>query len=146
MGRPLKTAKSNTVDTGFNNPAGVLNTYGVVGGDTGLTDPTIQCRVKIGANAEADGWIIRQKGRSKFLVTDGTNTGICALANLADTALTNDTMTITVTKADTTTVRLAYISNRWGTDYSNNHYVLTFNAAGAAPAGTNAALVQVASA
>lgn len=146
MGRPIKIAKSATIDSGFDNPAGSGNTYGVVGGDTAFSTPTIECRVKIGANAEANGWIVAQKGRRKFLVTDGTNTGVCVLANLADTTLTNDTMTITVTKEDASTVRLAYITNRWGIDFSNNRYVLTFNAAGAAPAGTTAALVQVASA
>lgn len=142
----MKIAKSNTVDTGFNNPAGASNTYGVVGGDTALTSPTIQCRVKIGANAETDGWIVGQKGRSKFQVTDGTNTGICSLVNLADGTLTANTMTITATKADASTVRLAYVTNHWGMDFSNNRYVLTFNAAGAAPAGTLYPLVQVASA
>ena len=146
MGRPIKIAKSATIDSGFNNPAGAGNTYGVVGGDTAFSTPTILCRVKIGANAEADGWVVGQKGKSKFLVTDGTNTGICFLANLADGSLTDDTMTITVTKADTSTVRLSYITNHWGLDFSNNRYVLTFNAAGAAPAGTLYPLVQVASA
>lgn len=146
MGRPIKIAKSATIDSGFNNPAGAGNTYGVVGGDNAFSTPTILCRIKIGANAETDGWIVGQKGKSKFLVSDGTNTGVCYLADLADTTLTDNTMTITVTKADTSTVRLAYITNHWGLDFSNNQYVLTFNAAGSAPAGTTAELVQVASA
>lgn len=146
MGRPLKIAESNTVDTGFNNPPGVSNTYGVVGGDTALTDPTIRCRVKIGANAEANGWILRQKGKSKFLVTDGTNTGVCSLANTANGALTADTMTVTITKLDTTTARLAYFTNRHGVDFSNNSYILSFNAAAAVPAGTLFEVAQVTSA
>lgn len=97
MGRPVKTAKTETVDTGFDNPAGASNTYGVVGGDTALTAPTVSCRVKIGGNAEADGFIIRQKGARKFLVSDGTNTGTCMLADSADGSLADDTMSVTIT-------------------------------------------------
>lgn len=138
MGRPLKISHTG-VDLGFSNPAG----YGVVGGDTGITGDQILCRVKIGANAEADGYIIRQKGARKFLVSDGTNTGICSLADLTDTALTDDTMTITVTKADTTTARLAHISNKFGVDFSGNAYLLTFGAASAPPAGSSMPVVTV---
>jgi hypothetical protein len=148
MGRPLKISKTSSIDTGYNNPAGSGNTYGVVAGNTNQTNPTIQCRVKIGANAEANGYIIRQKGARKFLVSDGTNTGICVLANLANGALTDDTMTITVTKADTSTTRLARLAAHDGIDFSNNHYTLTFNAAaGASPStGIPYAIVQVANA
>lgn len=146
MGRPLKIAKSATIDSGFNNPAGSGNTYGVVGGDTALSVPTVLCRVKIGANAETDGYIIRQKGASKFLVSDGTNTGICSLANLADGTLTSDTMTVTITKLDTTTARLAKFSNHFGLDFSDTGYYLTFNAAAAAPSGMLYTVAQVASA
>jgi hypothetical protein len=138
MGRPLKIGHVG-VDLGFNNPAG----YGVVGGDTGISGDQILCRVKIGANAEADGYIIRQKGARKFLVSDGANTGICSLADLIDTALTDDTMTITVTKEDTTTARLAQISNKFGVDFSGTAYLLTFGAASAAPAGSSMPVVTV---
>lgn len=148
MGRPIKISKISSVDTGYNNPAGALNTYGVVGGDTAQTNPTILCRVKIGANAEADGYIIRQKGARKFLVSDGTNTGVCVLADLANASLTADTMTITATKVDTTTVRLSQISDYFGLDFANTPYYLTFNAAAAAAPsnGQPYELVQVASA
>jgi len=71
MGRPLKIQKSNTVDTGFNWQD--LYNIGVVGGNTSLTGAQIKTRVKIGSNAEADGYIIRQKGAKKFLVTDATS-------------------------------------------------------------------------
>jgi hypothetical protein len=146
MGRPLKTAKSNTVDTGFNNPAGSGNTYGVVGGNTSLTPPTILCQVKIGANAEAAGYIVRQKGKRKFVVSDGTNTGTCMLANSADTELADNTFTVTATLADTSTVRLAYITNYYGVDFAGNKYILSFNGAAAAPAGSLYPIVDVASA
>lgn len=71
MARALKTQKSNTVDTGF--PWQDLYNIGVVGGNTSLTGAQIKTRVKIGANSEADGYIIRQKGAKKFLVTDATS-------------------------------------------------------------------------
>jgi hypothetical protein len=68
MGRPLKITKAGgTVDTGF--PSA---TSGVVGGATSQTGNQILARVKIGAQAEANGYIIRQKGRSKFLVASVT--------------------------------------------------------------------------
>jgi hypothetical protein len=83
MGRPLKIKKSATTDIGFNNPgddssprvpAGELY-FGQVGGDTALANgdnPVTSCRVKIGSVAEAEGYIIRQKGATKYLVADAT--------------------------------------------------------------------------
>jgi hypothetical protein len=69
MGRPLKTSKVNgTVDYGF--PS---TTSGIVGGNTGQTGNQILARVKIGAQAEANGYIIRQKGKSKFLAASVTS-------------------------------------------------------------------------
>lgn len=134
MARALKTAKSSTVDTGFNNPDGTSNaipsgeaSYGVVGGSTGTSGSQIVARVKIGANSEADGYIIRQKGRAKFLVTDGTNTGTCALANTSNSSLADDTMTVTITLADSSTVRLARLTNKWGIDFNGNSYLLDFD-------------------
>ena len=54
MGRPLKIAKavgswpaSSSVDTGFNNPEGSSNTYGVVGGATSLTGQQTLVRVAV---------------------------------------------------------------------------------------------------
>jgi hypothetical protein len=140
MGRPLKIAKAGTIDYGYS------NVYGVVGGDTGLTPATIQCRVKIGSNSEANGYIVKQKGKRKFLVSDGSNTGVCLLSDLANSALTADTMTVTATLADTSTVRLAHFTNTHGTDFSNVRYILTFGAASAAPAGSGYAVATVTSA
>lgn len=142
MGRPLKIAKSATIDTGYNNPSG----YGVVGGDTGVAATQILCQVKIGANPEAAGYIIRQKGNTKYLVTDGVNTGVCVLADLPDGSLTDDTMTVTITKLDTTTARLAKFGDSYGYDFTGTGYYLTFNAAAAVPAGGIYEVAQVASA
>lgn len=56
------------------------------------------------ANDEA-GYIMRQKGKSKYLVTGGTTglTAQCTLANVANTALTPNTMNILATYADSST-------------------------------------------
>ena len=54
MGRPLKIAKAvgswpttSSVDTGFNNPEGSSNTYGVVGGATSLSGQQTLVRVAV---------------------------------------------------------------------------------------------------
>jgi hypothetical protein len=83
MGRPLKIAKSLTKDIAYNNPgddvvnrtpAGELY-YGVVGGNVSLssiTNPITSTRVRPtggSITAEGEGFIVRQKGASKFLVS-----------------------------------------------------------------------------
>jgi len=135
MGRPLKIKKTTTKDIGFNSFGELENPvypvtltasefYGVVGGDDSagtlatVAYPTVKIRVKIGSNAEADGSIIRQKGSIKYLVTDGTNTGVCTLADLNDGALTADTMTITMEDDDSTPRRISKLTNKWALDYT----------------------------
>jgi hypothetical protein len=149
MGRPLKTAKVNPdnatpgdiVDGGYDQP------YGVVGGNTGTTGTQIQARVKIGANAEANGWIIRQKGARKFLATDGTNIGQCSLVNQPNGSLGANEMTITVTDAGAVTHRLAKLGDTFGIDFTGQGYILSFGAASATPpAGSIYPVVTVASA
>lgn len=64
------------------------------------------------ANDEA-GFIVRQKGKQKYLVK-GATTGLvsqCFTANVANTALTPNTMTITATYANTTTVKVQSLSD-----------------------------------
>ena len=132
MGRPLKIKKTTTKDIGFNafntvevpvfpNTMAATEFYGVVGGNDTVdtsTYPTVKIRVKIGANAEADGYIIRQKGNIKYLVSDGTNTGVCVLSDLNDGALTDNTMTITMDEGDSTPVRISKLTNKWALDYT----------------------------
>ena len=145
MGRPLKIKMiSETpgpgVDIGFNGadtltapvttPLTGTEYFGVVGG--GGTDvatiayPTVKCRVKIGSADEADGYIIRQKGASKYLVSDGTNTGVCVLVNKADDALAANEMNLQLTSGDSTLVNVARLTNKFALDYSNNRYVVNF--------------------
>ena len=83
MGRPLKIKISDTQDAGFNNPGDdVVNRtpsgelfYGVVGGNISTSDytfPVTTTRVRPAGGsitAEGDGFIVRQKGASKFLVS-----------------------------------------------------------------------------
>jgi hypothetical protein len=83
-------------------------------------------RVKIGGNSEADGYIIRQKGASKYLVSDGSNTGVCVLANTADSSLANDTMTITAQDSGSTEFRIKRMSNKFCLDFSDNRYLTNF--------------------
>ena len=127
MGRPIKTAKGAGIDTGYDQP------YGVVGGNTGVPGTQILCRVKIGANAEANGWIIRQKGARKYLVTDGVNIGQCILVDLVNGSLTNDSMTITITDGAAATHRLAQLGDSFGVSFAGQGYILTFGAASSTP-------------
>jgi len=139
MGRPLKIKKTTTKDIGYPAfdaveapvfPATMTATefFGVVGGsDTVDTSayPTLQVRVKIGANAEANGYIIRQKGSIQYLVSDGSNTGVCELVNVADSSLTANTMTLTVTEGSST-FRIKRFTNKWALDFSDNRYLINF--------------------
>ncbi len=140
MGRPLKIKKSTTKDIGF--PAfnavevpvypGTMSAtefYGVVGGSDSVDTssyPTTKVRVKIGSNDEADGWIIRQKGSIKYLVTDGTNTGVCVLANTANGSLAANTMTITYDTGDSAETRVARLTNKWALGYNGVKYLANF--------------------
>lgn len=204
MGRPIKIAHFNgatPVDTGYNNPDGSGNTYGVVGGITSQSGTQILCQVKLPGLAAGAGYIVRQRSATKFLVarasaiqdeaivagtsyiitvvgntdwaalgassdadvgdvftatvagTGLTTTGVvnqvglCALSN-ASPLTVDGTMSITATKADASTFRLAKLSSYYGLDFSGDGYVLSFNAAAAAnPSnGQPYPIVQVASA
>jgi hypothetical protein len=82
MGRPLKIKISDTRDAGFNNPSGDPTStpvnelfYGVVGGNISTSDyafPVTTTRIRPAGGsitAEAEGFIVRQKGASKYLVS-----------------------------------------------------------------------------
>ena len=75
-------------------------------GPTGLGDPFIQTLPEAG-------YIIRQKGKQKYLVKGTTTglTGACYTANVANTALTPNTMTITATYANSSTVKVQSLSD-----------------------------------
>lgn len=60
---------------------------------TGATQGDIRVRFKT-AGTEADGYITRQKGSKRFLVTDGTASAVCKLVVKQDGFLDNGEMTI----------------------------------------------------
>lgn len=64
------------------------------------------------ANPEA-GYIVRQKGKQKYLVKGSTSglVGQCYTANVANTALLPNTMTITATYANSSTVKVQSLSD-----------------------------------
>jgi hypothetical protein len=175
-------ASVGVVDSGFNNPAGISNTYGVVGGNTAIYGSQVLCSVAIGqtgtgtiataststtvtgvdtefttelavgsvltlsdgtlvgyvdtittdvelelvANAEVNslgvafvyatnepGFIVRQKGKQKYLV-QGATSGLvaqCQTANVANAALTPNTMNIVATYADSSTAFVQSLSD-----------------------------------
>ena len=59
------------------------------------------------------GYIVRQKGKQKYLVTGTTSglTGACYTANVANTALLANTMTITATYANAATQKVQSLSD-----------------------------------
>ena len=78
-------------------------------GPSGLGDPFIQTLPEAG-------FIVRQKGKQKYLVTGTTTglTGACFTANVANTALTPNTMTITATYANAATQLVQSLSDHTG--------------------------------
>lgn len=126
MGRPIKTQKAAGID------AGNSNLYGVVGGDTGTADNQILARAKIAGQAEADAFIIRQKGARKFLVRDANGEeGVCTLVDGTTGALNDGEMLIIVTDAAATTHNLAKLGNHFGVTFAGVGFYLTFGVASA---------------
>lgn len=72
----------------------------------------IKVRAKIGANAEGDGFIVRQKGTNKFIVTVGANTGVCRVVNKNSGSLDNNEMIINVLTDAGTYVQATKLYNR----------------------------------
>jgi hypothetical protein len=60
----------NLVDTGFNNPDGITNTYGVVGGNTAIVGPQVACSVAISQSATG---IITSDSTSNDIYGGGTD-------------------------------------------------------------------------
>ena len=102
------------------------------------------------------GFIVRQKGKQKYLVKGGTSglVGQCYTANVANTAMLPNTMTITATYANSATVKVQSLSDHTAELFTatsgpvaTGNIVLqnanpafsSFNAAAAADANTAAA-------
>ena len=114
----FKTAKSATVDTGY--PVGTAQ----VGGLTSISGNQIQPQVKVGSASAGAGSIIAQKGIRKFLVTDGSNEGVCALANTDVGNLTANTMSIECTYANAATFYASRITNKFVWNQTNDKYLV----------------------
>lgn len=144
MGRPLKIKKSATKDIGFNawgtltapvypatfnaaEFAGVVGGEGNGGGVATAAYPVVKCRVFITGQSERDGWIVRQKGSTKYLVEDSAgNQGVCVLANQAQSALTTGNMNISYSADDSSEVLIAKLTNKFALDYSDVRYAVNF--------------------
>ena len=94
--------------------------------DESATANVVQDQVLLTANALANasntafiyadneaGYIVRQKGKTKYLVTGGTTglTAPCFTANVANAALTPNTMSIIATYANSSTTRVQSLSD-----------------------------------
>lgn len=90
--------------------------------------PIIKCRVKIGSNDEADGFIVRQKGSTKYLVSDGANTGTCVVVHKDDGQLAANEMNIYLEIDDSSSILISRLTNRYALDFSTppDRYVLNF--------------------
>jgi ribosomal protein S18 len=145
VGRPLKIKKSTTKDIGFNawnaltNPVfpatfnaaqyeGVVGGVGNGGGVATAAYPVVKCRVFITGQSEEDGFIIRQKGSTKYLVEGASSgeQGVCVLANEAAAALTEGNMNISYSADDSTEVLIAKLTNKFALDYSDVRYAVNF--------------------
>lgn len=148
MGRPIKTAKligETPSDTGYDNEAGL----GVVGGEIDASGTiadvkTIACNFSLDGGGDLSGWIVRQKGSRKFIVTDGNMTGVCSLVDKGSSFSAGE-MSIAITTAAAATKYLAKFNETLGTAFDGSIYHLTFNTASATPpAGSQYGIAQVA--
>lgn len=72
----------------------------------------IKVRAKVGANAEGDGFIVKQKGTKRFVVTVGANTGTCKLVNKDTGSLGANEMIINVINDSGQIVQVTKLFNR----------------------------------
>jgi len=125
----FKIQKSATVNVGFDSTAAI----GGTGGLTSISGNQIQVKVYLtGGSQGANGSILRQKGKGRFLVTDGTYTGVCTFVNKAAGSLAVGEMSITATPAIGGTFRIARLTNKFLIDFSGNKYQWKFGAASGA--------------
>lgn len=102
--------------------------FGLTGGDTATAGTTqIVCNVKIGSNsADSAGFIVRQRGRSTYLVQDSSgNQGVCQLVNANVGALTANTMSVQATYANNDTFLVQAIKDKIVIDFNGIAYLIT---------------------
>jgi hypothetical protein len=117
MGRPLKIAKTTTVDIGIPSQTETGN-IGIVGGDV-ATINTLEVTANIeyapGQYASGASYIVRQKGIYKYLVANVANPeqqGICYVTNSL-TPVSAGQMTIVGTNAASGNIILAVVTNEY---------------------------------
>jgi hypothetical protein len=142
MGRPLKIKESTTIDIGFNNLGSLTNPVypatltdsnflGVVGGNSSVATapyPTVQCIVNVDAGTGVEnGFIVRQKGTIKYLVTGSTSgvTAVCQVVDDATPAINEMCIQMSV-NGDSTLINIKRLTNRWALDFSDVRYVTNF--------------------
>ena len=122
----FKIQKSATVNVGFDSTAVI----GGTGGLTSITGNQIQVKVYLsGGSQGANGSILRSKGRGKFLVTDGTRTGVCTLVNTAGGSLAVGQMSLQATTSAPANFYVARLTNKFVIDFSGNKYQWKFGSA-----------------
>lgn len=146
MGRPIKIAKSSTIDTGLP-MSDVAPFIGVVAGDTGITGEQFKVQANIeyatGQYDNGDAYIIRQKGKQKFMVAnaaDVSHTQVCVVVNKDDAAdLEAGEMNLIAQDSSGGDVVLARIKNRSALAYNGQTYWLSSVTANAntQPGSTN---------
>jgi len=101
--------------------------YGLVGGNTSAAGLQIVAAVKIAGNtADANGYIIKQRGRHTYLVQDSSgNQGVCTLVNTDVGNLTANTMSVQATRADSSTFYVSTIKDKLVLDFANVAYLIT---------------------
>ena len=92
------------------------------GARSGTNDQSIGTYAQIGANAEGEGFIVKQRSSSKCRVTVGANTGVCTLVNKAIGSLGADEMIIQGFTSGMNAVNLRKITSRLAYDWDNNKY------------------------
>ena len=129
MGRPLKTAKTSTVDIGLPSQTQTGN-IGVIGGPNLLPINTLLVYANIEyAPGQYTGtvgcYIVRQKGEYKYIVASLSNPelqGVCYVANITyaqRAGMTPGQMAIFGTDASSTKVTLAKIENLFTLAYKD---------------------------
>jgi hypothetical protein len=87
----------------------------------------IKVRAKIGANAEGDGFIVRQRGTRRFRVTVGADTGVCTLVNKNTGSLAANEMIINVLNDAGERVQVTKLFNRVAIVEGNQKIRWTFD-------------------
>lgn len=121
----FKIQKSVTVNVGFDQSAVI----GGTGGLTSISGNQIQVKAYPYGGSAANASIIRAKGKSKFLVSDGTNVDVCTLVDKAVGTLAVHEMSITATPAVGGTFRIARLTNKFVIDFNGNKYQWKFGSA-----------------